>query len=30
MERINIYAYLLWVAVFAISLLRRQRQPGTT
>jgi hypothetical protein len=24
MERINVYAYLLWVAVLAIALLRRQ------
>jgi hypothetical protein len=27
LERINIYAYLLWVAVVAIALLRRQGQP---
>jgi Protein of unknown function (DUF998) len=29
-ERINIYAYLLWVAALAISLLRRQGQRGQT
>jgi Protein of unknown function (DUF998) len=26
-ERVNIYAYLLWVAVLAVALLRRQGQP---
>ena len=28
-ERVNIYAYLLWVAVLAISLLRRQQHQRT-
>jgi hypothetical protein len=28
-ERINIYAYLLWVALLAISLLRRQQHERT-
>jgi hypothetical protein len=30
MERINVYAYLLWVAVLAIALLRRQGQTTRT